>query len=397
MAVPVIVCIDDEKIVLDSLRDQMECRFGDTIAVECAESGEEAIDLIEELLSEGVEIPAVICDYVMPPMKGEKILSHIKSLNSQITCILLTGQATLDAVKKAVNSGIINRYMPKPWDKSVLYKTIEDILDKHSTHKEFNKRVETAKMLKEQLREKEDFLTGNISNSQDNVSQYVKSYIETTSINISSTLSTLFCNMESIRHLSSQLSKADEGGSHALKSFYNQTSQTLQMLLDAFATSCATSIGENITETDFGKHVNNSHGSTSVYESISSLMGRIDALEGQIKKKEMKIVAWDDEEMLVFSLNDILCFAAESKSTFTFTKKGKFRVKETLDSLEERLSNYYFFRCHRGFLINVNHITKITPWLGSNSYISKLEGIDFDIPISRTRVKDIKKILGVIN
>ena len=46
---PVILCVDDEKIVLDSLKSQLKKEFGD-FDLEIAESGEEALEIIEEFI-----------------------------------------------------------------------------------------------------------------------------------------------------------------------------------------------------------------------------------------------------------------------------------------------------------------------------------------------------------
>jgi DNA-binding LytR/AlgR family response regulator len=66
-----------------------------------------------------------------------------------------------------------------------------------------------------------------------------------------------------------------------------------------------------------------------------------------------------------------------------------------LDILETRLCGQIFFRCHRGFIINLNHISKISPWLGSNNYISTFEGLSYEIPISRNRIKEMKRLLEI--
>ena len=107
-----------------------------------------------------------------------------------------------------------------------------------------------------------------------------------------------------------------------------------------------------------------------------------------------KVVAWDDEEMLLFNLDDVLFFTIEDGNTIITTKKGKFKTRDALNTLETRLCSHGFFRCHRSFLINLKYIQKISPWFGSN-YISKLEGSSYEIPISRSRLKEIKELLGI--
>ncbi|MFZ5985752.1 MAG: response regulator transcription factor [Bacillota bacterium] len=399
MTVPVVVCIDDERIVIDSLKEQLRFRYCDNLYIESAESGEEALELIEELLSQGIEIPLVICDYLMPHMKGDEVLSGIKSLSPTTSGILLTGQATLDAIKNVVNNGVISRYIPKPWDKSTLYGAVEDILKKYSIEKSKQDKYETAKRLQLELNEKENQLNQHIKGGLQNSDILsIKSYIELTSEKINSSLMTVFHNLESIKQISDELPQDDAESSNIIQSFFVQTSRTLESLLETFSHTSAVCSDNSITNLSVNHQTVWPYTSgTMVFVSISNLIERIEIIEKQIKKGDKKIVVWDDEEMLVFNLEDIICFTSEDRTTFAFTEKGKFKVKETLDSLEGRLKYFHFFRCHRSFLINVNHITRITPWLGSNSYVSKLEGLNIDVPISRNKVKDMKKLLGLVN
>ncbi len=54
MKKPVILCIDDENIVLNALTEQLQQRLEHFYDVETAESGEEALELISEFIKEGV-------------------------------------------------------------------------------------------------------------------------------------------------------------------------------------------------------------------------------------------------------------------------------------------------------------------------------------------------------
>ena len=59
MSEQVILCIDDESIVLDSLKEQLLHGFEGQFMVEVAESGDEALELFDELSQENLEIPVV--------------------------------------------------------------------------------------------------------------------------------------------------------------------------------------------------------------------------------------------------------------------------------------------------------------------------------------------------
>jgi DNA-binding NtrC family response regulator len=127
MSYPTIVCIDDEQTVLLTLRTQL-MRYFPGYAIEIAESGGEALTLVEELLAEGVEIPLVIADQIMPGMKGDQVLIELHARYPQILKVMLTGQARAEDVGNAVNRGNLYRFLAKPWSDSDLQLTISEAL-----------------------------------------------------------------------------------------------------------------------------------------------------------------------------------------------------------------------------------------------------------------------------
>ncbi|NJL82925.1 MAG: PAS domain-containing protein [Chloroflexaceae bacterium] len=120
MSKPTIICIDDEILVLTSLRDSLTQLFGTDYAVEIAESGEEALEVISELAEENAEIPLIISDQIMPGMKGDQLLAQIHHQYPKTLKILLTGQASADDIGKALNHANLYRYIAKPWDTTTL-------------------------------------------------------------------------------------------------------------------------------------------------------------------------------------------------------------------------------------------------------------------------------------
>ena len=111
-----ILCVDDEKFVLNSLKEQLKTKFENKYTIELAESGEDALEILKELTDENTEIPLVISDYIMPGMKGDELLKIIHKLYPKTINILLTGQATLGGVINAINGANLYRYITKPWE-----------------------------------------------------------------------------------------------------------------------------------------------------------------------------------------------------------------------------------------------------------------------------------------
>lgn len=124
----VILCVDDEKIILTSLKEQLRRHFQGKYLVETVESGEEALELLEELDEERIELPIIIVDQIMPGMKGDELLIHIHQTLPKTLKIMLTGQANADAVGNAVNRANLYRYIAKPWEEADLIMTVTEAL-----------------------------------------------------------------------------------------------------------------------------------------------------------------------------------------------------------------------------------------------------------------------------
>ena len=73
MSNPTILCVDDERNVLLSIRTQLMRYFPDFM-IEIAESAEEALEVVEDLIDSGHELPLVIADQIMPNMRGDQFL-----------------------------------------------------------------------------------------------------------------------------------------------------------------------------------------------------------------------------------------------------------------------------------------------------------------------------------
>ncbi|MBP7460374.1 MAG: hybrid sensor histidine kinase/response regulator [Candidatus Delongbacteria bacterium] len=128
MIKPIILCIDDEKFILEELKKQLKLRLEDRFIFEMAETAEEALDLFAALIQEKHEIPVVICDYIMPGMRGDELLIRIHQIKPETLNILLTGQASIDAIGKVVNFATLYRYIAKPWEEEDLYLTVTEAI-----------------------------------------------------------------------------------------------------------------------------------------------------------------------------------------------------------------------------------------------------------------------------
>ena len=123
-----IICVDDEDIILEALKDQLSTFLGAEFDVETALDAEEAMEIFKELSEQGVPVPVVISDYLMPGMLGDEFLIRMHQVNPDALKILLTGHANVEGVVNAINKANLYRFIPKPWDSEDLILTVKEAL-----------------------------------------------------------------------------------------------------------------------------------------------------------------------------------------------------------------------------------------------------------------------------
>ncbi len=128
----IILCIDDEKTILDSLKIQLKNKFGKSFSYEFAESGDEGLELIDELMVEDTYILLIVSDWLMPGMKGDEFLAAVHKKYPAIVKVMLTGQADSEAVERAYRDANLFRCLHKPWTETELFDTIEQGINKFS-------------------------------------------------------------------------------------------------------------------------------------------------------------------------------------------------------------------------------------------------------------------------
>ncbi len=127
----VILCVDDEVVILNSVKKQLKKAFGDTYSYEIAESADEALEIIEELNDEKVSLLLIVSDWLMPGMKGDEFLIDVHQKFPDIIKIMLTGQASGEAIKRAKEQANLYCCLYKPLNAENLIKTIQSSLANH--------------------------------------------------------------------------------------------------------------------------------------------------------------------------------------------------------------------------------------------------------------------------
>ena len=132
MQKPNIICVDDQREVLATLKKDLE-EFIELFKIEYCESAEEAFELIEEIDENGDHLALLICDHIMPVSNGIDFLIEIDEDNrfTKTKKILLTGLATHQDTIVAINNASIDFYIEKPWESNNLVGAVKNLITKY--------------------------------------------------------------------------------------------------------------------------------------------------------------------------------------------------------------------------------------------------------------------------
>jgi thioredoxin reductase (NADPH) len=130
MGKPVILTVDDEPEVLNSIERDLRQHYSETYRVMKASSGEQALDTVRQLKQRGTAVALFVVDQRMPGMTGTQFLEEAIKLYADARRVLLTAYADTDTAITAINRIDLDHYLLKPWEppSERLYPVLDDLL-----------------------------------------------------------------------------------------------------------------------------------------------------------------------------------------------------------------------------------------------------------------------------
>src|SRR5690606_14719861 len=128
---PLIVAVDDDPAVLAAVSRDLRRHYGESYRVVRADSGQRALELVQEAKLRGDAVALFLVDQRMPRMSGLEFLSQVRELYPDARRVLLTAYADTEASIRAINETKLHYYLMKPWDppEERLYPVLDDLLD----------------------------------------------------------------------------------------------------------------------------------------------------------------------------------------------------------------------------------------------------------------------------
>lgn len=127
---PVILTVDDDPAVLQSISRDLRQQYGDRFRIVRADSGAKALEATEQLKLRGNTVALFLADQRMPGMSGVEFLEKGSEIFPKAKRALLTAYADTDAAISAINDARLDYYLLKPWDppEEKLYPVLDDLI-----------------------------------------------------------------------------------------------------------------------------------------------------------------------------------------------------------------------------------------------------------------------------
>jgi DNA-binding LytR/AlgR family response regulator len=125
---------------------------------------------------------------------------------------------------------------------------------------------------------------------------------------------------------------------------------------------------------------------------INSLLKLIEQQQ-QPQRHSGKIVLQAQSRLLLIDQKDI-CFASIDEGVITVvtpTLEGQSKCR-TLEELLDLLDPLTFWRAHRSYVVNINHIKEVVPWFKSSYQLRMDDKKQTEIPVSRAQTRRLREL-----
>jgi two-component system response regulator LytT len=126
---------------------------------------------------------------------------------------------------------------------------------------------------------------------------------------------------------------------------------------------------------------------------------RLETLVSQLGQQQrqghpVKLLLKAQGRLLLVDAGDVVCAAIEdgtiTVSARDFEGTSNYR---TIEELMESLDSDRFWRPHRSYLVNIDHIKEVLPWFKSSYMLKMADRRHSEIPVSRAQTKRLRELL----
>jgi two-component system LytT family response regulator/two-component system response regulator LytT len=135
-------------------------------------------------------------------------------------------------------------------------------------------------------------------------------------------------------------------------------------------------------------------------ESLDTTAQKLDRLVQMVEQRpgsqKGKLVVKSGNRLLLVDSDDVVYASIEDGviSIVTRDLEGQSNFR-TVEELQSNLDPKTFWRVHRSYLVNVNHIKEVVPWFKSSYQLKMVDRKQTEIPVSRAQTRKLRELLNL--
>lgn len=144
------------------------------------------------------------------------------------------------------------------------------------------------------------------------------------------------------------------------------------------------------------ERADNGQGATDTGAKLDALLRLFGEQAPAARANTGKVVVRAQNRLLLVDQKEI-CFATIDEGTITVvtpTVEGHSNCR-TIEDLQEQLDPDTFWRAHRSFLVNIQHIREVVPWFKSSYQLRMDDPKKTEVPVSRAQTKRLKELFNL--
>jgi two-component system response regulator LytT len=126
---------------------------------------------------------------------------------------------------------------------------------------------------------------------------------------------------------------------------------------------------------------------------LDALLRLMEQQQAGVRPRSGKIILQAHNRLFLADQKDI-CFAAIEEgiiSVVTPTLEGHSKCR-TIEELLDLLDPSVFWRAHRSYVVNINHIKEVVPWFKSSYQLRMDDRKQTEIPVSRAQTRRLREL-----
>jgi two-component system, LytTR family, response regulator LytT len=135
---------------------------------------------------------------------------------------------------------------------------------------------------------------------------------------------------------------------------------------------------------------------TSPVERLETLVEQLGGPKPAEAAKHVKLLLKAQQRMFLVDAEEMVYASIQDGTITIFTKDAEgVSNYRTIEELQSQLDSERFWRAHRSYLVNIDHIKEVVPWFKSSFMLKMSDKRTSEIPVSRAQTRRLRELIKI--